>query len=79
MEAAADSQKVRGKACSKAPESPPCRDEVPEKFAAAKASGTQSPSLHSSFFAPNREPTIKTAITTEVIGLRELMPPKSRP
>jgi hippurate hydrolase len=49
----------------------------PEKFAAAKASGTQLPPLHSPFFAPDRERTIKTAIATEVIGLRELMPPKS--
>jgi hippurate hydrolase len=49
----------------------------PDKFAAAKASGTQLPSLHSPFFAPDRERTIKTAIATEVIALRELMPPKS--
>lgn len=32
------------------------------------------PSLHSSQFAPDREPTIKTAILTEVLALRELMP-----
>ena len=51
----------------------------PDKFAAAKASGTQLPSLHSPFFAPDREQTIKTAIAAEVIGLRELMPPKARP
>ena len=51
----------------------------PDKFAAAKASGTPLPSLHSPFFAPDREPTIKTAIAAEVIALRELMPPKARP
>ena len=41
--------------------------------AAAKA-GTLIPSLHSSGFAPDREPTIKSAITAEVLALRELMP-----
>jgi hypothetical protein len=49
----------------------------PAKFAAAKAAGTQLPSLHS-LFAPDRERTIKTAIAAEVIGLRELMAPKAR-
>jgi hippurate hydrolase len=51
----------------------------PEKFAAAKAAGTQLPSLHSPLFAPDRERTIKTAIAAEVISLRELMAPKARP
>jgi hypothetical protein len=37
-------------------------------------SGTQLPSLHSSQFAPDREPTIKTAMLAEVLALRELMP-----
>ena len=45
----------------------------PAKFAAAQKSGTPLPSLHSSLFAPDREPTIKTAIASEVIALRELM------
>jgi hypothetical protein len=35
--------------------------------------GTPLPSLHSSQFAPDRAPTIKTAIASEVIALRELM------
>src|SRR5437868_8419037 len=34
----------------------------PAKFEAAQKSGTPLPSLHSSLFAPDREPTIKTAI-----------------
>ena len=50
----------------------------PDKFAAAKAAGTQLPSLHSPLFAPDRERTIKTAIAAEVISLRELMAPKAR-
>lgn len=37
----------------------------PNKFAAAKAAGTQLPSLHSPFFAPDRERTIKTAIAAD--------------
>jgi len=37
-------------------------------------SGTPLPSLHSSQFAPDREPTIKAAMVTEVLALRELMP-----
>ena len=51
----------------------------PDRFAAAKAAGTQLPSLHSPLFAPDRERTIKTAIAAEMISLRELMPPKTRP
>jgi len=51
----------------------------PEKFAAAKAAGTQLPSLHSPLFAPDRERTIKTAIAAEVVSLRELMAPKAQP
>jgi amidohydrolase len=46
----------------------------PAKFDAAMKSGTPLPSLHSSQFWPDREPTIKTAMTAEVIALRELMP-----
>jgi hippurate hydrolase len=46
----------------------------PVKFDAAMKSGTPLPSLHSSQFWPDREPTIKTAMMAEVIALRELMP-----
>ena len=46
----------------------------PAKFEAAMKSGTPLPSLHSSQFWPDREPTIKTAMMAEVIALRELMP-----
>jgi len=44
------------------------------KYDAAMKSGTPLPSLHSSQFAPDREPTIKTAMLAEVLALRELMP-----
>jgi len=44
------------------------------KYDAATKSGTPLPSLHSSQFAPDREPTIKAAMITEVLALRELMP-----
>jgi len=46
------------------------------KLDAASKSGGSPPSLHSPLFAPDREKTIKTAITAEVIALRELMPAK---
>lgn len=46
----------------------------PAKYEAAMKSGAVLPSLHSSLFAPDREPTIKTAMTAEVLALRELMP-----
>jgi hippurate hydrolase len=45
----------------------------PKKFAEAKLNGTPLPSLHSSTFAPDVEPTIKTAITAEVTALLSLM------
>jgi len=44
------------------------------KYDAAMKSGAPLPSLHSSQFAPDREPTIKAAMTAEVLALRELMP-----
>ncbi len=50
----------------------------PVAYDAAMKSGAALPSLHSSLFAPDREPTIKTAIAAEVIALRELMPPGPR-
>jgi amidohydrolase len=43
-------------------------------FDAAMRSGATLPSLHSPFFAPDRGPTIRAAITAEVLALRELMP-----
>jgi hippurate hydrolase len=44
-----------------------------EKYDAAMKNGTPLPSLHSSRFAPDAEPTIKAAIAAEVLSLRELM------
>jgi acetyl esterase/lipase len=55
------------------------RDREPEKFAAAKATGTQLPSLHLPLVAADRERTIKTGIAAAVVSLRELMAPKARP
>lgn len=43
------------------------------KYDAAMKSGAPLPSLHSSQFAPDREPTIKAAMLAEVLALRELM------
>ena len=45
----------------------------PEKFAAAQQSGSQLPSLHSALFAPDFQPTLRTAIQTEVTELLELI------
>jgi amidohydrolase len=44
-----------------------------DKFAAAMKDDSPLPSLHSSTFAPDAEPTIKAAIAAEVTSLRELM------
>jgi amidohydrolase len=44
------------------------------KYDAAMKSESTLPSLHSSQFAPDREPTIKSAIAAEVIALRAVMP-----
>src|SRR2546426_3550907 len=41
----------------------------PAKFAAAQESGTPLPGLHSSLWAPDRESTLKTAITEENAAL----------
>jgi hippurate hydrolase len=46
----------------------------PAKHAAAMKSGATLPSLHSALFAPDLEPTLRMAITAEVLALRELMP-----
>ncbi len=45
----------------------------PEKYAAAKASGTSLPSNHSPLFAPDVDPALHTGIAAEVAVLRELM------
>jgi hippurate hydrolase len=45
----------------------------PAKYEAAKKSGTQLPSLHSSGFAPDREATIKTAATVLTVSALELL------
>ncbi len=45
----------------------------PIKWAAAQKSGTILPSLHSSEFAPDLEPALRTAIEAEVVSLRELL------
>jgi amidohydrolase len=44
----------------------------PQKLEQAKAAGTPLPSLHSSEWAPDREPAIKTAVTAEVSAALEL-------
>jgi hippurate hydrolase len=49
---------------------------APAKLASARASGELLPGLHSAQFAPDIEPTLRTAILSEVITLRELMPPR---
>ena len=45
----------------------------PEKFAAAKAAGTQLPSNHSALFAPDVEPALHAGIAAEVAVLRNLL------
>lgn len=45
----------------------------PKKYEAAKAAGTTLPSLHSSEFAPDPEPTLKTGIATLTLGALELL------
>jgi amidohydrolase len=45
----------------------------PEKYAAAAKSGEQLPGPHSPYFAPDREPTIKTGIEVEVAAILVLM------
>jgi amidohydrolase len=46
----------------------------PAKFKEAETSGMPLPSNHSPFFSPDVEPSLKTAIESEVIVLRNLMP-----
>jgi amidohydrolase len=45
----------------------------PQKFAQAKASGTQLPSNHSPFFAPDVDPALRTGIVAELAVLRNLL------
>jgi len=44
-----------------------------KKYDQWKAGGSNLPSLHSPFFAPDREPTLKTAILTETLAALELI------
>ncbi|HEY3928368.1 MAG TPA: amidohydrolase [Candidatus Koribacter sp.] len=48
----------------------------PEKLAEAKQKGEVLPSLHSSKWAPDLEPTMKTAIITEVTSALDLFSPE---
>ncbi len=48
------------------------------KFDAAMKGGSILPSLHSALYAPDREPTMKSAIAAEVLALRDLLPPASK-
>jgi hippurate hydrolase len=45
----------------------------PKKLEAAKAGGPPLPSLHSSEFAPDREPTIRTGVKTVTLAAMELL------
>jgi metal-dependent amidase/aminoacylase/carboxypeptidase family protein len=45
----------------------------PEKYAQARAAGTQLPSNHSSLFAPDVDPALHTAIKAEVVMLRTVL------
>ena|SRR5437016_1213253 len=45
----------------------------PAKFAAAKQNGETLPGLHSPFFAPDREPSLKTGIEAETAAVLELL------
>jgi amidohydrolase len=51
----------------------------PAKFKEAQAGGAQMPSNHSPFFAPDMEPSLKTAIEAEVVVLRNLMANRGGP
>jgi metal-dependent amidase/aminoacylase/carboxypeptidase family protein len=52
----------------------------PSVFAKAKADGKLPPGLHTSTFAPDRKPTIRTGVALFTLSLLELLPPPtSRP
>ena len=48
----------------------------PQAFAQAQAAGKTLPSLHTSTYAPDREPTIKTGIRAETAMMLELLQPQ---
>ncbi|MGZ7091337.1 MAG: hypothetical protein ACXVKH_17880 [Candidatus Angelobacter sp.] len=45
----------------------------PAKYAEAKTAGTNLPSNHSSLFAPDVDPTLRTGIEAEVALLRNVL------
>jgi hippurate hydrolase len=45
----------------------------PEELAAAEKAGKSLPSLHSSFFAPDREPSLRTGVAAETAAVLELL------
>lgn len=45
----------------------------PKRFAEAKAAGALTPGLHSSLFAPDREPTIRAGVATFTLSALELL------
>jgi amidohydrolase len=45
----------------------------PEKYAAAMKTGAKLPGPHSPYFAPDREPSLKTGIEVEMAAILELM------
>jgi hippurate hydrolase len=45
----------------------------PEKYTEAKKTGEALPGPHSPYFAPDREPSLKTGIEVELAGILELM------
>ncbi|MGA3089731.1 MAG: amidohydrolase [Terriglobales bacterium] len=45
----------------------------PEKYAEAMKSGEKLPGPHSPYFAPDREPSLKTGIEVEMVSVLELM------
>ncbi len=45
----------------------------PQKYAAAKKTGEAIPGPHSPYFAPDREPSLKTGIEVEMASILELM------
>jgi hippurate hydrolase len=50
----------------------------PEKYAEAKKTGEALPGPHSPYFAPDREPSLKTGIEVEMAAILELMGKPSR-
>jgi hippurate hydrolase len=45
----------------------------PQKFEAARKTGEQLPGPHSPFFAPDREPSLRTGITAETTAVLAVM------